>query len=101
MLTGPLCPEWLAPSSFPALVQLRLGNNTGLSGQLPGQLAGPANLTTLDLNNCSLSGTLPQTLPQNLKSLVLSRNEFQGVPQLMPLAAGVSIDTCISLHDDV
>ena len=68
-------------SSFPSLRVLLLSNNTKLSGQLPSQMSGPANLTTLDLSNCSLRGHLPCALPQQLTNLSLSHNALSGDPE--------------------
>jgi Leucine-rich repeat (LRR) protein len=78
----------IPPSLFtiPALAWLDLGWNLRLSGALPDQVVKPPPLLQrFGVNNCNLTGNLPNWLTQSsVRNLYVSDNRFTGTIPLLP-----------------
>lgn len=83
--------RWLEAAS--ELQELYL-DYTLLHGTVPGDLALPPGMTSLDLRHSQLSGSLPPnwSLPPALASLSLEKNGFVGtLPSSVALPAGLQV----------
>ena len=86
-MQGTLPGQWGLNGSFPALVNLTLSFNPGISGSLPDvwgvSRTSFRKLKALELNNCNLTGTLPAAWAAQLPALRevnVSSNFLTGMP---------------------
>ena len=91
-MQGTLPGQWGLNGSFPALVNLTLSFNPGISGGLPDvwgiSRTSFRKLKALELNNCNLTGTLPAAWATQLPALRgvnVSSNFLTGMPSAHPL----------------
>lgn len=73
-------------NNLSSLEMLDMSQNIGIKGSLPSNIWGLKELSVLDLNGCSLQGSVPPTekLHTKLRVLSLSNNHFSGhLPDLI------------------